>query len=93
MEQPVHYWVPSIAPSGLAIYEGDLFPEWKGYLFIGALVNQEVRRLEVSRGRIEEEAVFSEISARIRDVRSGPDGAIYILSPDSVYRVAPTPAP
>jgi glucose/arabinose dehydrogenase len=88
MAQPEYYWVPSIAPSGLALYEGDLFPGWKGDLFIGALVNKEVRRLDVSGGEvIAEEALFSELDARIRDVRNGPGGTLYILTPDSVVRV------
>ena len=90
MEQPVHYWVPSIAPSGLTVYEADLFPEWKGDLFVGALVNREVRRLDLSGGKvIGEEALFSELDARIRDVRTGPEGALYILTSDRVVRVTP----
>jgi glucose/arabinose dehydrogenase len=90
MEQPEHYWVPSIAPSGLTIYEADLFPEWKGDLFVGALVNKEVRRLDLSGGKvIAEEALFSEIAARIRDVRTGPEGALYILTPDKILRAVP----
>ncbi|MFC1797500.1 PQQ-dependent sugar dehydrogenase [Pseudomonadota bacterium] len=90
MAQPVHYWVPSIAPSGLTLYEADLFPEWKGDLFVGALVNREVRRLDLSGGIvIGEEALFSELDARIRDVRTGPEGALYILTPDRVVRVTP----
>lgn len=94
MAQPQHYWVPSIAPSGLAIYQGDLFPRWKNNLFVGALVNQEVRRLEISGGEVSnEEPIFSEISARVRDVRNGPDGALYILTPDSILRVVPNSAP
>jgi len=90
MAQPQYYWVPSIAPSGLAVYEADLFPEWKGDLFVGALVDREVRRLEITSGNVvNEETVFDEIAARIRDVRSGPGGAIYILTPDSIIRVIP----
>jgi glucose/arabinose dehydrogenase len=94
MAQPEHYWVPSIAPSGLAIYEADLFPGWKGDLFVGALVDKEVRRLDISGGKvIHEETLFSEIDARIRDVRTGPDGMLYILAPDRVLRVVPASAP
>lgn len=90
MAQPEHYWVPSIAPSGLTVYEGKLFPEWKGDLFLGALVDKEVRRLDLSGGEvIHEEALFSELDARIRDVRTAPDGALYILTPDRVVRVVP----
>lgn len=92
MAQPEHYWVPSIAPSGLAVYEGEMFPEWSGDLLIGALVDQEVRRLEVSMGKTgSEETLFPEIGARVRDVRVGPDGAIYILTngaPGELIRVS-----
>ncbi len=93
MEQPIHKWVPSIAPSGLAVYEGHLFPEWNGDLFLGALINREVRRLEIKDGEvINEESIFSEIDARIRDVRCGPDGALYIVTdgdPGRIIRVIP----
>lgn len=90
MAQPEHYWAPSIAPSGLAVYEADLFPEWKGDLFLGALVNREVRRLEFMAGKMTgEESMFGKLSARIRDVRQGPGGELYILTPDSVVRVTP----
>jgi len=90
MAQPEHYWVPSIAPSGLAIYEGDLFAGWRGDLFLGALVDQEVRRLELTAGKVvKEQVVFDEIAARIRDVRTGPGGALYVLTPDSIVRVVP----
>lgn len=90
MAQPVHYWSPSIAPSGLTVYEGDLFPAWQGELFIGALVNKEVRRLKISDGKVvDEEALFGELDARIRDVRTGPDGTLYVLIPDRIVRVLP----
>jgi glucose/arabinose dehydrogenase len=90
MEQPEHYWVPSIAPSGLAIYESVLFPEWRGDFFIGALVDQEVRRLVFTANRVDrEEPVFSEIAARVRDVRVGPQGALFILTPDRIVRIVP----
>lgn len=78
MEQPEHYWRPSIGPSGLTIYHGNQFPEWEGDFFTGALVNREVRRLHRSAdGKLTEEKLFSEIGARVRDVRTGPDGALY----------------
>jgi glucose/arabinose dehydrogenase len=90
MAQPEHYWVPSIAPSGLTIYEGDLFPQWKGDLFVGALVNREVRRLDLVNGEVvAEETLFSELNDRIRDIRSGPDGALYILTSEKIVRVVP----
>ncbi len=81
MTQPTHVWTPSIGPSGLMIYEGNMFPEWQGDLFAGALVDNEVRHLDVEDGEIvKETAMFSEIGERIRDVRSAPDGSIYILT-------------
>jgi len=93
IEEPLTYWVPSIAPSGLAIYDGAAFPQWQGDLFIGALVDQEVRHLKMESGKIVSEApVFSEINARIRDVRVGPDGFLYILTDSDsgkVLRVVP----
>lgn len=93
MQQPEHYWVPSIAPSGLAIYQGSLFPHWQGDLFVGALVDREVRRLDIENGEIVGEvALFTELAVRVRDVRNGPDGALYILtngSPGQLIRVVP----
>lgn len=89
MAQPVWQWTPSIAPSGLAIYSGDLFPAWKGDLFVGALVDREVRRLDLVAGEVVgEEILFSELAARVRDIRNGPGGALYILLPDRIVRVA-----
>jgi glucose/arabinose dehydrogenase len=94
MAGPDHYWVPSIAPSGLAVYEGGLFPEWQGDLLLGALVNREVRRLDLSGAKVPaevvaEESLFEQLAARIRDVRVGPGGALYVLTPDRVVRVTP----
>ncbi len=81
MEQPIHVWTPSIAPSGFMIYEGDMFPEWQNDLFVGALVDAEVRRLDLKGSEIvAEDAVFPEISARIRDVREGLNGEIFVLT-------------
>ena len=78
---PIKYWTPSIAPSGLAHYNADLFPQWKNSLFVGALVNQEVRRLKIENQKVvAEEALFSELGARIREIRVGPEGAIYLLT-------------
>ena len=77
----LHYWVPSIAPSGLIFYSGDMFPEWQGDLFVGALVNKEVRHMEMEGGVVaNENTMFSEIGERIREVRQGPGGEIYILT-------------
>lgn len=88
MEPPLKYWVPSIAPSGLAIYTGDRYPEWRGSLFVGALVNMEVRRLTLRDGAIVgEEALFGELGERIRNVRVSPDGYLYILTDSPAGRV------
>ena len=93
MQSPDYYWVPSIAPSGLTIYEGDLFPDWHGDLFVGALVNRDVRRLNIRNGKIvSETALFTELQSRVRDVRTGPDGALYLLvegPPGKLIRVVP----
>ena len=93
MEQPVWHWTPSIAPSGLAIYTGDLFPSWKGNLFNGALKFQLLSRLEIKDGKVvKEERLLQGLNERIRDVRQGPDGALYLLTDNSagrILRVAP----
>jgi aldose sugar dehydrogenase len=81
MEQPVYYWDPVIAPSGLAFYRGTLFPDWKGSIFIGGLAGMLVDRVKLSDGHIvEEEALLTDLHTRIRDVRVGPDGAVYVLT-------------
>lgn len=93
MEQPLWYWVPSIAPSGMAFYDGTEFPEWQGDLFVGALAGSMLVRYEVEGDRIiSEEELLTERGDRIRDVRSGPDGHIYLLTDDlegSVLRLDP----
>ena len=97
IEEPLTYWDPSIGASGLAIYDGDAFPNWRGKLFIGALVDKEVRMLTLSDGRVvDEQAMFGEIGARIRDVRTGPDGMLYLLTDSEqgkVIRVVPVSDP
>ncbi|MFM9078908.1 MAG: PQQ-dependent sugar dehydrogenase, partial [Opitutaceae bacterium] len=93
MEQPVTYWVPSIAPCGANFYTGDLFPKWRHQLFVASLAAQELRRLEISGGKlVAQEVLFKELG-RIRHVIAGPDGAIYVLLPERVARLAPPPAP
>ena len=73
MEQPVKYWVPSIAPSGMAFYTGDLFPAWRGSLFVGALVGQMLVRLSLDGEKVTgEERLLQGLRERIRDVRAGP---------------------
>jgi glucose/arabinose dehydrogenase len=81
MEQPLTYWVPSIGPSGLAIYRGELFPEWQGHLLLGSLINEEMRRLKLDGTTVvEDEAIFPEIKGRVRDVRVLTDGSIVALT-------------
>jgi len=81
MEQPIKYWVPSIAPSGMAFYTADLFPAWKGNLFVGALAGQMLVRLELDGETVtREERLLTDLRERIRDVRQGPDGAIWLLT-------------
>jgi glucose/arabinose dehydrogenase len=90
MEQPVYYWDPVIAPSGMAFYTGDLFPGWTGSLFIGGLASQALVRLDVQGERITgEERLLTDMEPRerIRDVRQGPDGALYLLTDNRAGRV------
>src|ERR1700735_2113015 len=81
VEEPIYFWVPSIAPSGMMFYTGDLFPEWKGSLFVGALAGQHLARLVLKGDRVvAEEKLLTDFKQRIRDVRQGPDGAVYLLT-------------
>lgn len=80
IEQPVHYWDPSIAPSGMVVYTGDRYPQWKGNLFVGALAKKHLARLVLDGDKVVEEEKLFEGYARIRDVRQGPDGYLYILT-------------
>jgi glucose/arabinose dehydrogenase len=92
MEQPVHYWVPSIAPSGMAFHSGRGYPEWKGQLFVGALAAAQLVRLEVAPdGKVGHEERIA-IGKRVRDVREGPDGALYLATDEDageILRVVP----
>ena len=81
MEQPIKYWVPSIAPSGMAFYTADLFPVWKDSLIVGALAGQMLVRLELDGETVtKEERLLERLGERIRDVRQGPDGALWLLT-------------
>jgi aldose sugar dehydrogenase len=91
MEQPVTHWTPSIATCGLAFYNGDKFPAWENDLFVGALKQQEIRRLRLKdRQVVSQEIIFKNIG-RIRDVKTGPDGYLYVVlnDPDKVIRLVP----
>lgn len=93
MAQPLHYWDPSIAPSGMAFYTGERFPGWQGDLFVGALKMQKLVRLTIDDGEVtEEEDLLTDLGARIRDVRMGPDGMLWLLTDapqGKVYRLVP----
>ncbi|MEE8147047.1 MAG: PQQ-dependent sugar dehydrogenase, partial [Longimicrobiales bacterium] len=78
MEQPRHYWVPSIATSGLMIYTGDAFPGWRGSVFVGGLRGEQLARLTLDGQRVTGEETVLEGMGRIRDIRQGPDGHIYL---------------
>ena len=88
MEQPQHYWTPSIAPSGLAFYTATRFPAWQGNLFVGALAHQKLVRLQLEGERVVHEEILLEgLRRRIRDVRQGPDGYLYLLTDEDDGRV------
>jgi len=88
MEQPLHYWDPSIAPSGLAFYDSDVIPGWKGSLLIGSLKFRLLSRLEIDGNRIvREERLLQGLNERLRDVRVGPAGLVYLLTDSSDGKV------
>lgn len=88
MVDGVVVWTPSIAPSGLAVYRGAMFPEWNGDLIVGALAGEQMRRVDFDGGKVMGEArVFPELKVRIRDVRTAPDGAIWITTDEDKGRV------
>ena len=88
MEQPVYYWDPVISPSGMVIYSGDLFPEWRGNFFVGGLSSRALVRLAVEGDRVVgEERLLTDLGSRIREVVQGPDGALYLLTDASDGRL------
>jgi aldose sugar dehydrogenase len=90
VEEPIYYWVPSIAPSGMAFYTGNLFPDFKGNLFVGAMAGQALVRLVLDGERVVgEERLLTDLKRRIREVRQGPDGALYIFAGDALMRISP----
>ena len=90
VEEPRYFWVPSIAPSGMMFYTGDLFPAWKGNLFVGAMAARHLVRLVLDGDKvIGEEKLLTGRDWRIREVKQGPDGAIYIFAGNQLVRLAP----
>ena len=92
MEQPVTYWVPSIAPCGINFYTGDAFPKWKHHLFLASLAALELRRIELKDGKVVAQEVLFKGSGntdRIRQVIGGPDGAIYVMFQNRIARMTP----
>ena len=93
IEQPVYYWDPVIAPSGMQFYTGDAFPAWRGSLFVGGLASQRLVRLVIEGNRVVgEEHLLSERGKRVRDVRQGPDGALYVVTDErdgELWKVTP----
>jgi aldose sugar dehydrogenase len=95
-ESPAYYWVPSIAPSGLAVYTGMQFPKWRDNLFVGAMayrdVGKQLYRIDLNAKPIHPESMFASLGVRIRDVRQGPDGFLYVLTdeaPGALLRIEP----
>jgi glucose/arabinose dehydrogenase len=82
MEQPVHVWVPSIGISGLMIYTGNRFPQWRGNMFAGGMVGQQLARLTLDGQQVINRETLVQQMGRIRDVRQGPDGYIYLVTDD-----------
>lgn len=95
LEQPIYYWDPVISPSGMTVYSGKLFPEWKGNLFIGGLSSKALIRLTLKGDRVSgEERLLTDRKDRIREVVEGPEGALYLLTDDGdgkILKIAPSP--
>ncbi|MGP0171551.1 PQQ-dependent sugar dehydrogenase [Pseudomonas sp. NCHU5208] len=88
LSAPLLHWTPSVAPASLTLYRGELFPAWQGDLFAATLAERSVRRIRVQDGMLAgEEILFEELGERIRDVRSGPDGALYLLTDNAEGRL------
>jgi glucose/arabinose dehydrogenase len=91
LEQPAHYWDPSIAPSGLLIYQGNMFPEWRGDMFVGSLKDDYIARLEISGETAREVGqIRNSATERVRDIIEAPDGSIWFISVGNgaVYRLS-----
>jgi len=94
MEQPVYFWDPVIAPSGMAFYTGDAFRDWKGSVFVGSMTPGALVRLVLEDGKVaREERYLGDLHERIRDVQQGPDGLLYLVTDNAegrVLRLSPT---
>ena len=92
-ESPTYYWDPVIGPSGAQFYSGSAFPAWRGNLFVGSLVDTNLVRLTLDNGRVTgEERLLTDWRQRVRDVRQGPDGALYVVTDEDrgeLWRIAP----
>lgn len=97
MEQPIYQWTPVIAPSGMAFYTGDLFPQWKGNLFVGGLKSTALVRLELDGNKVfHEERLLRDLGLRIRDVAQAPDGSLYVVTDEDngeILRISPPATP
>ena len=95
MEQPVYYWDPVIAPSGMCFYTGDAYPAWKGSAFVGSLTPGQLVRLSLEGGKVErEERYLDDLGERIRDIAQGPDGLLYLITDSDdgrILRLKPRP--
>jgi glucose/arabinose dehydrogenase len=91
IEKPITFWVPSIAVCGLDFYTGNKFPKWKNDLLVGALSQQEIRRLRIENHKVVAQEIILKNIGRVRDVATGPDGFIYVIlnSPDRLIRLIP----
>jgi glucose/arabinose dehydrogenase len=88
MEQPLLYWVPSIAPSGMTFYDKDLFADWKGNLLVSALAGEQLRRVEIKAGKVlKQETFLTELKTRFRNITTAPDGSIWVLTDEPEGRV------
>jgi aldose sugar dehydrogenase len=93
MEQPLYYWDPAIAPSGITFYDGKLIPEWQNNLIVAALAGEHISRLVLDGNKVMgEERLLLDQHQRMRDVKEGPDGALWVITDDAngrLIRIAP----
>jgi glucose/arabinose dehydrogenase len=95
MEQPFLFWNPSIAAAGIVIYTGERFPQWKGHIFVGALRGNQLQRVTIDAKGLPQrpwESMLTELKQRIREVRQGPDGLLYLLTDEdagALLRIEP----